>query len=231
MVMNTLVSIQGIAKSYSQAGRQQTIYHDVSVDIAAAQKVALVGRSGSGKTTLLNLVSGIDLPDRGQVIVNGVDLGTLNETQRSLFRRHHIGFVFQFFNLIPTLTVIENLRLPLELKGESSAQAASQALNLLDRVGLLERQTCFPDALSGGEQQRVALARALIHRPPLVLADEPTGNLDADTGALVLALLNELVEENCATLLMVTHSADATAIVERTLEIQAGELTEKPRAA
>ena len=231
MVMNTLVSIQGIAKSYSQAGRQQTIYHDVSVDIAAAQKVALVGRSGSGKTTLLNLVSGIDLPDRGQVIVNGVDLGTLNETQRSLFRRHHIGFVFQFFNLIPTLTVIENLRLPLELKGESSAQAASQALNLLDRVGLLERQTCFPDALSGGEQQRVALARALIHRPPLVLADEPTGNLDADTGALVLALLNELVEENRATLLMVTHSADATAIVERTLEIQAGELTEKPRAA
>ena len=153
----------------------------------------VLGRSGSGKSTLLNLLSGIDLPTAGEVWVAGRNLGALTERQRTLFRRRSIGFVFQFFNLIPTLTVEENLLLPLELAGRVDAAAHRRAAELLERVGLADRLRSFPDRLSGGEQQRVAVARALAHDPDLVLADEPTGNLDLDTGLEVLALLDELV--------------------------------------
>ena len=166
----------------------------------------LLGRSGSGKSTLLNLVSGIDLPNSGAVVVAGVDLTALDEHRRTLFRRRHIGFIFQFFNLIPLLTVEENLLLPLELTDQLDAAGRARARKLLDRVGLGDRAASYPEQLSGGEQQRLAVARALVHDPPLVLADEPTGNLDEETAGAVLDLLDGLARETRKTVIMVTHS-------------------------
>ena len=188
--------------------------------------MALLGPSGSGKSTLLNLVSGIDLPDAGEVLVDGVSLGTLRERERTLFRRRHLGFVFQFFNLLPTLTVLENLLLPLELNGLRGAEARLRALGLLDEVGLADRSASFPDRLSGGERQRVTLVRALVHDPLLVLADEPTGNLDPDTGAQVVELLDGLVRRHGKTLLAVTHSPVLASRADRILRIVHARLEE-----
>ena len=164
---------------------------------------ALLGRSGAGKSTLLNLISGIDAPDAGTVTVDGVEIGRLSERERTLFRRRHVGFVFQFYNLVPTLTVEENVRFLLDL--DRAPDAADRARQLLDDVGLADRADAFPDRLSGGEQQRVAIARALAHDPALVLADEPTGDLDARTGARILDLLERMTRERGRSLLMVTH--------------------------
>jgi putative ABC transport system ATP-binding protein len=184
----------------------------------------LLGRSGSGKSTLLNLISGIDLPTAGDVIIGEHCLTRLSEQQRTLFRRAHIGFVFQFYNLIPTLTVEENLLLPLELTGHSGPAAEQQARHFLEQVGLPDRAASYPDRLSGGEQQRVAICRALIHRPLLLLADEPTGNLDAETGAQVMELLIRLSRETQMTTLMVTHSQEIARSADRVLMIQDGQL-------
>ncbi len=194
------------------------------MQLGAGEFVALLGPSGSGKSTLLNLVSGIDTPDSGQVEVDGVRLHELSEHERTLFRRDRIGFIFQFFNLVPTLTVEENLLLPLELKGEVGGAGRARALELLDRVGLGDRAGAWPDRLSGGEQQRIAVARALVHRPSLVLADEPTGNLDQQTGAVILDLLAELLRDSKTTLLAVTHAPEVAARMDRVLSLRDGRI-------
>ncbi|MGA7800977.1 MAG: ABC transporter ATP-binding protein, partial [Gammaproteobacteria bacterium] len=198
-----LVTIRGLSRAYREGERSRQVLQDLDLDVGRGECVALLGRSGCGKSTLLNLISGIDRPDAGRIRIDGVELTTLDEHRRTLFRRRHIGFVYQFFNLIPTLTVEENLLLPLELNG---LDARAEALELLAAVGLADRGNSFPDRLSGGEQQRVALVRALVHRPSLLLADEPTGNLDAHTGQRILDLLRTLVSERGTTLMLVTHS-------------------------
>jgi putative ABC transport system ATP-binding protein len=197
--------------------------------VRRGERVAVLGPSGSGKSTLLNLVSGIDLPDDGVVRIGGVDLTALSEHERTLFRRRHLGFVFQFFNLLPTLTVMENLLLPLELKGTVGADEEDRAERLLEAVGLASRAEAFPDRLSGGEQQRVAVARALVHEPTLVLADEPTGNLDEDTAQLVADLLGRLVGDRSHTLLVVTHSRALAGRMDRVLRLDHGRLVAEPR--
>jgi putative ABC transport system ATP-binding protein len=176
---------------------------------------------------VLNLVAGIDRPTSGRVLVAGTDLTALDEQRRTLFRRRHIGFVFQFFNLIPLLTVEENLALPLDLNDRAGATGASRIRALLDRVGLGGRGDSFPDRLSGGEQQRVAIARALIHDPPLILADEPTGNLDTETAAGVLDLLDTLARESGTTVVMVTHSREVVGVADRIFAVQRGQLVEQ----
>jgi putative ABC transport system ATP-binding protein len=183
--------------------------------------VALLGRSGSGKTSLLNLLSGIDSPDSGQIVVDDLPIHALSEKERTRFRRRQVGFVFQFFNLIPTLTVRENLLLPLELNGLSDDETTT---NMLERVGILDRADNFPDLLSGGEQQRVAIARALVHNPTLVFADEPTGNLDNETGEQVIGVLFDTVRQNEGTLVMVTHSTHLAERADRVLRLEAGAL-------
>ena len=198
--------------------------------IQPGEIAVLVGRSGSGKSTLLNLIAGIDRPTSGRVMVDGTDLTALDENTRTRFRRRRIGFVFQFFNLIPLLTVEENLLLPLDLNGMADAEGIARARGLLDRVGLGGRGASLPDRLSGGEQQRVAIARALVHEPALILADEPTGTLDAEMAAAVLALLDGLVREAGKTVVMVTHSREVVGVADRIFAIQRGRLVEQPAA-
>jgi putative ABC transport system ATP-binding protein len=213
-----------LAKAYQEGERRRVVLDGVSADFARGEFVALLGRSGSGKSTLLNLISGIDRPDAGQVWVAGRELTALGERDRTLFRRRQLGFIFQFFNLIPTLRVIENVTLPLELEGVSPKAARESAAPLLEAVGLLDRSNAWPDRLSGGEQQRVAIARALVHDPQFLLADEPTGNLDEESGRLVLALLDRLTRQAGKNLLMVTHSAESAAMADRIYELHAGKL-------
>ncbi|MFZ4828058.1 MAG: ABC transporter ATP-binding protein [Phototrophicaceae bacterium] len=215
----TLVQLRNITKQYDHSTRY--VLEQVDLDIHEGEFFVILGKSGSGKSTLLNLISGVDYPTQGQVIVQGEDLMMMNERQRTLFRRDHIGIVFQFFNLIPTLTVLENVVLPLELQGKSFAQAKERAHVLLKRVGLADRADTFPDKLSGGEQQRVALARALITEPLIVLADEPTGNLDEETGKLVLDLLLELTRKEGKTLIMATHNPEIVPLADRVCRITA----------
>lgn len=217
-MVEALIELQHIAKSYREGERERTVLHDVSFTITNGETIVLLGRSGSGKSTLLNLISGIDTPTAGRILVQGNDIAQGGEQERTLFRRKHIGFVFQFFNLIPTLTVEENVLLPLELNGEQ--HQPHRATDLLAEVGLLDRAHAFPDQLSGGEQQRVAIARALVHEPLIVLADEPTGNLDYETGGLVLALLDRLVRQRGKTMLVATHSRDIVEIAHRTIAIR-----------
>lgn len=223
-IPQAVVQIRGVSKNYVEGTRTRTVLDSVDLDIAAGEFFVLLGRSGSGKSTLLNLMSGIDRPDAGRINIDGTDVTALNEVQQTLFRRDHIGIVFQFFNLIPTLTVLENITLPLELRGENRRLAEQQGLALLERVGLQNRAADYPDKLSGGEQQRVAIARALAHEPDLVLADEPTGNLDEETGERVITLLLELTRDLGKTLVMATHSTDVVALADRVAEIHDGKL-------
>ena len=221
------VELRHLSKTYREGEAERVVLRDVSAAIASGEIVVLVGRSGSGKSTLLNLVAGIDRPTAGSVAVNGTDLTALDEHARTRFRRRHIGFVFQFFNLVPLLTVEENLLLPLELNGRAGAAGGARARALLERVGLAGRGDSFPERLSGGEQQRVAIARALIHDPDVILADEPTGNLDADTAAGVLDLLDALAREAGRTVLMATHSREVIGVADRILTIERGALVER----
>ncbi len=222
-----LLHLRDITKVYSEGTTDRTVLDNLSLTIDPGASVVLMGRSGAGKSTLLNLVSGIDLPTSGHIVVDGTDLTELSETKRTLFRRTNIGFVFQSFNLISTLTVVENVLLPLELAGASTAGARKQAEDVLDRVGLGDRGDSFPDRLSGGEQQRVAIARAVAHDPLFVLADEPTGNLDYETGQQVLALLDDLVRETGTTLLVATHDREALERANRVLHLRGGVLHEE----
>lgn len=219
---DSFIRLEGLCKSYQEGGQERVVLDRASARFARGELVAVVGRSGSGKSTLLNLISGIDRPDAGTVSINGQNLTGLDERRRTLFRRNHIGFVFQFFNLIPTLTVWENVTLPLELSGELDGLGRERAEGLLEAVGLLDRRQAFPDRLSGGEQQRVALARALAHDPLLVLADEPTGNLDEATSTAILALLDRLTRQAGKNLIVVTHSAEAAGVADRVLCLQGG---------
>jgi putative ABC transport system ATP-binding protein len=222
------VELRHLGKTYREGETERVVLRDVSLTIAGGEIVVLVGRSGSGKSTLLNLIAGIDRPTAGTVNVNGTDLTALDEQARTRFRRRHIGFVFQFFNLIPLLTVEENLLLPLDLNGRADAAGVARARALLERVGLGGRGDSFPERLSGGEQQRVAIARALIHDPDIILADEPTGNLDADTAADVLGLLDALAREAGRTVLMATHSREVIGVADRIFTVQRGALVERP---
>jgi putative ABC transport system ATP-binding protein len=224
-----LITITGLSKSFEEAGKTRTVLHDVSTEFARGEFVVLLGRSGSGKSTLLNLLGGIDSPSTGQITIAGIEITHLAEHARTLFRRKHIGFIFQFYNLLPTLTVGENVLLPLELNGTADRAGRQHALDLLEQVGLADRRDSYPDRLSGGEQQRVAIARALVHDPLLILADEPTGNLDADTGQIVLNLLDTLTRQADKNLVMATHSTDVIGYADRIFRIDDGLLHEPAR--
>jgi putative ABC transport system ATP-binding protein len=221
-----LLEIRGLSKGYREGDRVHAVLRGASATVGSGEFVALLGPSGSGKSTLLNLVSGIEAPDAGEIVVAGMSLTGMTERERTLFRRRHVGFVFQFFNLLPTLTVVENLLLPLELKGKVGPSEREKARALLHAVGLAGREESYPDRLSGGEQQRVAVARAVVHDPVLVLADEPTGNLDAETGTRVMDLLMELAGSNGKALVAVTHSGEVAARADRVLTIRSGVLVE-----
>lgn len=224
-----VLNLRHVSKSYREAQTRRTVLEDIDLAVERGEFVAVTGRSGTGKSTLLNLISGIDVPDSGAVVLDGVDIAALGERERTLKRRYAVGFVFQFFNLIPTLSVAENLMLPLELIGRDRVTARVRVSDMLERVDLASRAESFPDRLSGGEQQRVAVARALVHEPDLVLADEPTGNLDAETGRKVLTLLSGLSRDAGRTLIIVTHSEEAAARADRVLRIEDGRIREDSR--
>ena len=229
-----MLDIRQLSKSFTEGGREHRVLVALDVQIASGASVAIMGRSGSGKSTLLNLISGIDHCDLGSIAIDGLNVSALGEPARTLFRRSHVGFVYQFFNLIPTLDVAENVRLVLELNGLRGAPARARSLAALAAVGLAERAHSAIDQLSGGEQQRVAIARALVHGPKLLLADEPTGNLDEQTAREVLPLMLSLAHERGATLLIVTHDEALAARADRVLELRDGRLSERramaPRA-
>ena len=225
-----ILAVTDIHKSYAEGRQRRRVLTDIGFDVAAGECVALLGQSGSGKSTLLNLLAGIDRPDTGHVAIMGRRITAMGEPELTLLRRRHIGFIYQFFNLVPTLTVAENLSLPLELNGMPGRERPARIAELLGKVGLDGRQDAFPDQLSGGEQQRVAIARAVIHEPALVLADEPTGNLDARTGAVVLELLAHLFRDEGRTLILVTHSLRVSEIAGRVLALDGGRLTTETEA-
>lgn len=221
-----LIRISGLRKTYREGDQHHIVLDGISEEFYEGEFVCLHGKSGSGKSSLLNLIAGIDAPSGGDILIQTPDgeitLNRLTERERTLFRRDHIGFVFQFFNLIPTLTVLENVTLPLNLIGERDAH--EPAASLLDAVGLGTRMNAYPDRLSGGEQQRVAIARALVHNPRFLLADEPTGNLDAETGESVLSLLLHLSRSAGKTLVMATHATEIADRADRVFHIDSGKL-------
>jgi putative ABC transport system ATP-binding protein len=220
------IQLRDLSRRFREGELEHVVLDGLDLDIRRGETVALRGRSGSGKSTLLNLVGGIDTPDDGTVSVAGVELTGLSERDRTLFRRAHIGFVYQAFNLVPTLDVADNVRLVLELNKVAAGNASARIDDLLDAVGLGDRAHSFPDVLSGGEQQRVAIARALCHEPAVLLADEPTGNLDDTTAEGVLTLLDKLVREEGRTMLIATHSLTVASRCDRILELHNGTLEE-----
>jgi len=229
MSSETIIEVDHVGKQVRDATGVLTILHDISFTLAARESVAIVGASGSGKSTLLAILAGLDTPTSGTVRLAGQDLFALDEDQRAAQRARHLGFVFQSFQLLANLTALENVMLPLELRGEREARAL--ATQMLQRVGLGERLSHYPRVLSGGEQQRVALARAFVLRPALLLADEPTGSLDFATGAAVMELMFELNREAGTTLVLVTHDPGIAARCQRQLRIDAGRLVEEAGAA
>lgn len=216
------IRLQNLSREFTEGMRQHLVLDHVDAEFGRGETVAIRGRSGSGKSTLLNLIAGIDAPDTGRIVVAGIDITNLSERDRTLFRRKHIGFVYQAFNLVPTLNVADNIRLVLELNGVPAAESSERIARLLESVGLADRADSYPDILSGGEQQRVAIARALCHRPAVVLADEPTGNLDDATAESVLELLDVLVRKTGGTMLVATHSARVASFCDRVIELHNG---------
>jgi putative ABC transport system ATP-binding protein len=215
-----MLRVTGLSKRYGAAGAPQVL-RDIDLELAAGDYVAIRGESGVGKSTLLNLIAGLDAPDSGAVMVDGVDLAGLDDDARTLLRRDRMGFVFQAFHLLPHLTVVQNTALPLRIAGHPRAASEARALAVLDTLGLSPLAHRHPRALSGGETQRVAIARALVHEPQLILADEPTGNLDEDTAGVVLGMLREAVKRNGGAGVLVTHSARAAATADRTYVLTA----------
>ena len=219
-----LVELHALSRAYGEGERRRLVLDQVELEVERGEFLVFLGKSGSGKSTLLNLMSGIDRPDAGSVRVDGRELAAMSERDRTRFRRDHIGIVFQFFNLIPLLTVLENVILPAELAGAGGPQLRARGMTLLERCGLAELADDYPDLLSAGEQQRVAIARALMREPALVLADEPTGNLDTDSAARVMTLLLELTRDAGKTLVMVTHDPEPLPLADRVGRIADGAL-------
>lgn len=217
-----VLEVESLTKAYAE----RPILRGVSFKLEQGERVALLGPSGSGKTTVLNCVGGVDRADSGSVVIAGHVLGGLSVDGLAELRRRHIGTVFQFYHLLPTLSAAENIELPLQLLGVSTSEREMRVRELMERVGISHRADALPGQLSGGEMQRVAIARAVVHRPSLILADEPTGSLDSATGAHVLELLAEIVSETKAALLLVTHSTEAVKHCERVLRMQDGQIVE-----
>ncbi|HWI15070.1 MAG TPA: ABC transporter ATP-binding protein [Burkholderiales bacterium] len=215
-----MLSIRGLRKRYGGPGARQVL-DDIDFELGAGEYVAIRGESGVGKSTLLNLIAGLDTPDAGSVAIDGVDLGALDDDARTLLRRNRMGFVFQAFHLLPHLTVVQNTALPLRIAGRDEAESVQRALNVLEALSLAALAQRYPRSLSGGETQRVAIARALVHEPRLILADEPTGNLDEDTAAVVLGMLRDAVKMSGGAGILVTHSARAAATTDRTYVLTA----------
>ncbi len=225
MKATPVVELRRLSRAYGEGERRRLVLNQVDLDVCAGEFLVFLGKSGSGKSTLLNMLSGIDRPDAGSVRIAGRDLGAMNERQLTRFRRDHVGIVFQFFNLIPILTVLENVVLPAELAGESGPELRARGRDLLARTGLEALADEYPDLLSAGEQQRVAIARALIREPELILADEPTGNLDTDSAARVMALLLALTRAAGKTLVMATHDLEIVTLADRVGRIEDGALS------
>ncbi len=219
----SILRCESLARSYVSGGREITVLRDTTFDLEPGAFLAITGPSGSGKSTLLGLLAGLDRPTRGRVVLDGRDLAALGEDGRARVRAEAVGFVFQSFHLIPTLTARENIQVPLELRGEDGRTRAEE---LLERVGLGDRGHHYPAQLSGGEQQRVAVARAFAHRPKILFADEPTGNLDAANGQNVIALLGELNREQGTTLVLVTHDPDLARLARRVIRLRDGAVVE-----
>jgi putative ABC transport system ATP-binding protein len=225
MNVQTMLKVERLTKSYRAAGGTLTVLREVGFELAAGASLAIVGPSGSGKTTLLGLCAGLDRPTGGTVTLAGVSIGELDEDARARVRNAHVGFVFQNFQLVPTLTALENVLVPIELRGAGSRTAEAEARALLGRVGLGERCGHYPVQLSGGEQQRVALARAFMNRPKILFCDEPTGNLDDDTAAAMAELIFGLNRERGTTLVMVTHNLDLARRCQRMIRLKGGAVT------
>ena len=222
--MTKILNVSNLEKSYNSGSKKLTVLHDISFDIEERQTFSIVGPSGSGKTTLLGLCAGLDRPDSGSIELCGTELSHLSEDERAILRNQKVGFVFQDFQLLPTLTALENVAVPLELQGAKNASEAGK--ELLEKVGLAGRFDHYPSQLSGGEQQRVAVARAFSNRPSILFADEPTGNLDAETGEKVIQLLFELNKEAGTTLVIVTHDLDLANMTQRILRLKGGKIIE-----
>ncbi len=226
-----MISLQDVNRYYEAGERSVHALDHVSLEIARHEFVAVVGPSGCGKSTLMHLIAGLDRPTAGEISVDGLSLTTADDAALTQFRRRQLGLVFQFFNLLPTMNVRENVSLPLLLQGVPIAGATARADELLRLVGLTNRATHFVHQLSGGEQQRTAIARALVHRPSLLIADEPTGNLDTASATRVLALLRQIADEQLATLILVTHSAEVAAAASRLIEMRDGRIVSDRMAA
>ncbi len=223
-----ILEVRALTKSYATGAGPLTVLRDVSFSLASGATCSILGPSGSGKTTLLGLAAGLDLPTSGEVFLNGTDLGGISEDERARLRNELVGFVFQNFQLIPTLTAIENVTVPLELRGDRTARQLG--IELLRRVGLGDRRDHYPAQLSGGEQQRVALARAFINRPKILFADEPTGNLDAETSRTVIEVMLELNRQAGTALVLVTHDPEVAALTAQTIRLRNGEMAEMTKS-
>lgn len=219
-----MLELKNVNKSYLEGKTEHSVLRKLDLNVSTGEIIILLGKSGSGKSTLLNIIGGIDIPDSGTVLIDGADITKLSEKERTLVRRNKIGFIFQFFNLISTLNVKENLLLPLELTNAKNTE--ERICSILSEVGLANRANTYPDKLSGGEQQRIAIARALIHNPDIILADEPTGNLDYETGLQIVDLLDRVVKKKGKTMIMVTHSKDVVGLADKIYSLKEGKLKE-----
>ena len=220
-----MIELDSVTKTYTLGQQRIKAVDDVSLTIQSGEFVAIMGKSGCGKTTLLGLIGGLDRPDSGRISVNGEEISQLADADLTRYRRDQVGIIFQFFNLIPILTVAENVALPYSLQGKSEREIQARVQKLLSDVDLVERQTHYPHEISGGEMQRVAIARALINQPQLILADEPTGNLDSRTGHQVMETMARLSEQNRTTFVLATHSSEAASYATRTLHMRDGSLS------
>lgn len=222
--MQTILSVQNLSKTYESAGRTLTVLENISFEVERGASLSIVGPSGSGKTTLLGLCAGLDRASSGHVVLNQIPIDHLNEDERARIRNLYVGFVFQNFQLLPTLTALENVMVPLELRGDKKAR--DRAIELLEKVGLGNRGSHYPSQLSGGEQQRVSIARAFSNEPKILFADEPTGNLDAETSEKVVELLFELNREAGTTLVLVTHDLELAGMTQRIIKLKGGVVTQ-----